>query len=431
MSGIVFRQESFRVGVNNTASETALPRDPNTGAPIALREGQNIDLSASGKPRRREGYALVTAGDMHSGWSDDHFPFALVVKDNALQSFSANEGLQSLQADLAQGLPVSYARINDAVCWTNGVQCGQVMVDGTVRPWACANPDTAPTLTATTDGALPAGQYQVALVFLDQWGRESGATRAIPLVVADNGAIAIENLPQPPAGGRIRVYMTGGYDGVLRAAVTLDAGAIEVLLAQLPQGRACDTDALEPMPPGQLVAYGNGRQYVARNRELLFSPALRYGLFDPRAGRVGFVKRIQMIAFVADGADGAGLYVSDTKRTYFLAGANPADWSQRIAYGYAALPGQLGWAPGSVWGLETDQLLPVWQAVDGKLCVGTPGGRVMTPATGAAMDVGVYASVLYRPENGEHRIVAAMRGASPNTLAVRDKMIVREYRHET
>lgn len=179
------------------------------------------------------------------------------------------------------------------------------------------------------------------------------------------------------------------------------------------------------------MAYGNGRQFVARNREVLYSPALRYGLFDPRKGRVGFVKRVQMMAFVADGNDGAGLFVSDTKRIYFLAGADPADWAQRIAYGHAAVPGQLGWAPGSVWGLETEQLLPVWQATDGRLCVGMPGGSVMAPASGAAMDIGNQTSILYRPEEGEHRIVAAMRGAGTNQLALRDKMIVREYRHET
>lgn len=424
------RFAGFPAGVVNTTRERELPRDQD-GNLIALREGENIDLSAAGKPRLRGGYELAASAAFHSGWSDDHFPFGLLVKDNALQSMDANETFTPLQADMAEGQPVSYARINDAVCWTNGVQCGQVTVDGVARPWACPNPDTAPMLTATTDGALFAGKYQVALTFLDAWGRESGATRAIALDVPDNGAIAVEHLPQPPVGGRVRVYMTGGNDGVLRAAVTLDAGEAEVLLAQLPQGRACDTDFLAPMPPGQLVAYGNGRQYVARGREVLFSPSLRYGLYDPRKGRVGFVKRIQMLAYVGDGTDGAGLYVSDAKKVYFLGGADPAAWVQRIAYGYAAVPGQLAWAPGSAWGLETEQLLPVWQGTDGRLCVGLPGGSVMTPAQGAAIDIGNATAVLYRPESGEHRFIAAMRGSGANTFAVRDQLIVHEYPHES
>jgi hypothetical protein len=431
MGDIIYRQDAFPKGVDNTSSETKMPRDPNTGKPVAMREGENIDLSSSGVPRRREGYQQIATGTMHSGWSDDHFPFGLLVMDNVLQSFSPNEGLTPLQPDMAEGQPVSYARINDAVSWTNIVQCGQVTIDGVVRPWACPNPAVAPMLTATVDGALNPGEYQVALTFLDQWGRESGATRAIAITLTTIGGIAVEDLPQPPAGGRIRVYMTGGNNGDLRAAATLAEGETDALLAQLPNGRPCDTSFLVPMPAGQLVAYGNGRQFVARNREVLYSPSLRYGLFDPRGGRVGFTKRVQMMAFVGDGSDGAGLFVSDTKRTYFLAGSDPANWAQRIAYGYAALPGQLGWAPGSIWGLETDQLLPVWQATDGRLCVGMPGGTVMTPASGAAMDIGNQTSILYRPEDGEHRIVAAMRGAGTNHLAVRDKMIVREYRHET
>lgn len=427
------RLDGFPLGVNNTAREHSLPHDE-LGRQVALREGENIDVSADGKARRRGGYVQVLAGTrMHSGWSGEYFDFGLLVDDDALCAVRHGSPAEVLVAGLAAGRPVSYAAINDSVCWTNGVQCGQVTAEGVARPWACENPPTVPTATAVTGGALDAGEYQVALTFVDAWGRESGATMAAPVTVAANGGIALEGLPQPPAGGRTRIYMSNGNDGVLRGAAALPPGPSTFLLAQRAEGPECRTRRLQPLPPGQLVAYGNGRQYVAQGREVLFSPSLRYGLYDPRSARVGFVQRVDRLDYVE--GDGGGLYVSDGKRTYFLPGADPADWAQRIAYRCGAVPGQLAWAPGDVWGLDTKQPLPVWQARDGRLCVGLPGGKVFTPqardsAVDVAFDTAERAALMFRVEEGDRRVVASLRGSQANAFAVKDQMIVREYRHE-
>ncbi|NUS38246.1 MAG: hypothetical protein HOQ02_04385, partial [Lysobacter sp.] len=343
----LLRSSGFPYGVNNLAKEEALPRDPNTGEVIALREAENVDLDSSGKPSRRDGYTLVQAGSrMHSAWSDDYLPFGFEVDGEALYAVQADESRDLLVSGLALGLPLSYARINDAVWWTNSVQSGQVTLELETRGWSAPHPNGEPSVAAAADGALDPGRYQVAVTFLDQWGRESGAERAVVVTLDSVGAIAVTNLPQPPAGCRVRVYLTGANDAVLHAAVTVDAGVTTVLLTQPAQGRRCDTLGLRPMPAGQLVAYGNGRQYVARGNEVLYSPALRYGLYDPKAARVGFVQRVDMLAFVGEGTDGAGLFVSDGKRTYFFGAPDPANWSQRIAYPCGAVPGQIALVPG-------------------------------------------------------------------------------------
>jgi hypothetical protein len=419
------------LGVNNTSREHEMPRDE-VGNQLALREADNVDFSVEGKPRRRDGYALVGSGG-HSAWSDDYLPFGLQVAGDALTAVFEDDSEESLVPGLAAGLPVSYARINDAVCWTNGVQSGQVTQGLEARPWACPNPPGPPMIEAAGNGALDAGQYQVTLTFLDAWGRESGAPRARPVNVAANGRILLTAIPQPPAGGRVRIYATSADDSILRAAATLDAGVTEFELAQPPQGRRCDTLGLVPLPPGQLVAYGNGRQFVAGGKGVLYSPALRYGMLDPRAARVAFARRVDMLAFVGDGTDGAGLYVSDGKRTYWLAGANPADWSQRIAYSTGAVPGQIALAPGEAWGLDTKQLLPVWQSRNGRLCVGLPGGKVLTPQprenqVDAVLDQAERAALVYR--DGTNSIVSALRGAGSQTFAMRDSLTVTEYRHD-
>lgn len=423
---------TFRRGVNNTADETALPRDVN-GNLIAVREGVNVDVSEAGKLSRRAGYTRIASGS-HSGWSDDYLPYGFYADGDALRVLHEDESSDVLITGLAPGLPISYARVNDLVLWSNEVQCGQINRDLEVGDWSTPSPNGQPTLSST-DGALDPGTYQVAVTFLGADGRESGASRAAMLMLPVGGGIQLDDIPQPPAGGRVRVYCTGGNDGVLRAAVTLAEGITSLVLAQRPEGRPCDTQFLRPMPAGQCVAVGNGRQYVARGNEVLFSPALRYGLWDAKAGRVGFAGRITMITFVGDGTPDGGLYVADSKRTYFLAGANPMEWSQRIAYHAGAIPGQIAWTPGELWGAPMLRC-PTWLARNGRVVVGMPGGQPLLPQPGeggpdAVWDVGQSAALGYFERPGDRRIISAVSGATPGALAMQDRLVVREYRHDT
>lgn len=402
----------------------------------ALRDALNVDLTATGKPQRRPGYAAVYAGtDCHSGWSDDYLPYGFMVDGDTLYVVHADNTQDALVSGLAIGLPVSYVRINDAVYWSNGVQSGQITAALEAIAWACPNPLHQPALAPAADGTLSPGLYQVTCTFLDALGRESGCARAVPLTLTATGGIAVSNIPQPPAGGRVRLYATGGNDGVLRAAVTLDAGIGAYTLTAPPQGRPCNTQFLRPLPAGQLVAYGNGRQFVARGKFVHYSPTLRYGLTDPRGSAVSFVKRVQMMAFVGDGTDGAGLYVADGKRTYWLGAPDPKDWKQVIAHSYSAVPGQLAWVPGEVFPeLQTKTLLPVWLSTAGTLCVGLPGGQVFQPAPAngpqAVIDAADRAALLFRKDRGGHRFTAALQGAGKQNLAFRDQLVMREYRHD-
>lgn len=426
---------AFPIGVNNTAKEEAMPRDQ-WGNVVTLREAVNVDIPPDGKPRRRAGYTSVQAGTLaHSAWSDDYLPWGLFVDGADLCVMHEDETVDVLRSDLALGLPVSYTRINDGVWWSNGVQSGLLTLDLEQLPWSAGQPAGPPAVTGAPGGMLPQGTYQVTVTFIDASGRESGAPLAAIADVPADGALALSAIPQPPAGGKVRVYITEGQDGVLRAALTLPEGITEYAVVNPAKGRTLDTLLLQPMPAGQLVAHGNGRLFVARGRELLFSPALRYGLFDPKKGRIGFVERVQMIAFVGDGTDGAGLFVSDNKRVYWFGGADPMKWTQQIAYASPALPGPIAWVPGDVLGLQATALYPCWHARNGRLCVGMPGGNVLTPqprdgAPDAVWDDGQAAAIGYLEQPGDRRLVSAVRGAVPNTFAAQDRLVVREYRHD-
>lgn len=431
------RRLGWPVGLNNLAPETKLPVDEN-GAAVALREADNVDLDPSGRPRRRRGRTLLLAGEMHSAWSHTQLDFGLVVDGDRLLAVYPGARTQELVTGLARGVPLSYDLFHDTVFWSNGAQCGAIGPDLLSMPWCCAAPTGRPDVTGGPGGALDAGEYQVTITFTDHRGRESGGPRAVRVDVPANGAIELTNIPQPadPVDvPLIRVYATQANSKSLRLAMSISSGTTTARLIDAPGGRAVETLLLHSMPPGHIVRAFNTRQLVARENELLISPSFRHGLFDERT-RVLFQGRITLVQPVADGTDAAGVFVADASRTYFLAGGDPGNWRQVVAYPYGAVPGSPTVGAGKLWGLDTGLPLPVWMASNGRLCVGQPGGGVYLPQpregeADAIADHSQRAALLLREQDGGNQVVAALQGARPNpsSIAFRDKLIGRVYEY--
>ena len=65
-----------------------------------------------------------------------------------------------------------------------------------------------------------------------------------------------------------------------------------------------------------------------------------------------------------------------------------------------------------------------------------PGGQPLLPQPGeggpdAVWDVGQSAALGYFERPGDRRIISAVSGATPGALAMQDRLVVREYRHDT
>ena len=426
------------LGLNNLAGETALPVTE-SGAPAAVREADNVDFDVAGKAHRRDGYTLAVPGTrVHSAWGDATWPWGLFVSGDTLTALHPDERTEPVIDGLTPGWPVAFERLNDSVLWSNGVQCGVLGLDLDAMPWACPTPESSPRIAIEAGGALDAGRYQLAMTFLDARGRESGASNPVAFLVPANSMLRLSQLPQPLdvlRVPRVRVYLSSGLDGVFRVAATLPVGVTDLTLTEPASGRALETLNLRPLPAGQGVCIHNGRQFVARGAEVWFSPPLRYGLTHPGRDRVGFAGRVDLLAPVADGSDGAGLFVADAKRTYFLAGPSPAEWRQVIAYPVGAIPGALIRLSGEVWNLPTKAPLPVWIARNGRVCVGLPGGQVITPqpregSPDAVLDAASRGALLYREHGGKQQLITTLRDAQPQSLSVRDRAIARVYRHD-
>src|SRR5574337_393109 len=175
---------SFVGGVDNRAHVTAL-------AEGHVRVADNVDIDARGIGRTREGYARVTAlAGAHSLWTDALLTFALVADATTLYRLDTDGTLTSLLGGLGGGA-LSYAVVAGKVRWSNGVQTGQVALDGTVQPLGVGTPLPSYGVAAVAHGGLAAGRYGVAMTFADARHEEGGAPETVYVDVAEGGGITL------------------------------------------------------------------------------------------------------------------------------------------------------------------------------------------------------------------------------------------------
>ena len=421
-------------GINNLDPEASLTLG-------SLREAVNVDLVGNPergiKPRLRPGRTEFVADvGAHSLWCDRDMPFALYASGaGALRALFPDASTEDVVPGLAEGKPVSYALVNDTIFWSNAVQSGLITLGLETRPWAVEGPPATPVCAPDAAGGLDAGTYQLACTFIDRHGRESGTGLAQSTEVEAGGGILLTDIPQPADPVEvptIRVYLTGAGDDVLRRHQDLPAGTTTFLVGKAPRGAPLQTQLLFLMPPGHIVRTLNGQMLVARGREMLISPGLRYGMVDPARGRIGFPKRLDLMEPIE--GEGAGVFVASANRTWFVSGANlmlTDQVRQRIVVHHGAVPGTACRVEGALLGLEVDQPVPVWLNTAGQFCAGLPGGTIVRfNLDSAVTDLAESGAMLFRESNGHRQLVAALSGATRHGLAVQDKVTVREYRHD-
>lgn len=413
-------------GVNNLAREGRLPTDEN-GRAVALREADNIDLDRAGFARRRGGTERFYEGTLsHSLWGHDALPFALFVDDGELQAVEPDGGVTALGVAMGN-LPVSYDLFGDRVLFCNAMASGMIGLDMQPRAWAAEQPAGQPHAATIAGYGLNPGQYQVAITFSDDLGRESGqALAAVVVDVADGQGIQLTDIPVPQSAAtvRVNVYLTDANDQVLRLHSSLPAGTTTTIIGAPAQGRAAMTQFLTTMPAGAHVRLLNGRQFVADGRYLRWSPPMRYGLTDRSQNVIRFNAPIDMVQPAGQGTQSAGLFVAAGKRTYWLGGPDPAQWSQTIANGHGTVPGSALEVSGAVLGFDSAAPVAFWLARNGQFVVGLPGGQAMPLKRGefVANDAD-RAAVLLREQAGISQIITALRGPRANTFAVSDRAV--------
>jgi hypothetical protein len=190
----------WNLGVDNVREEYDLPKQ-------ALREAVNVDLTGSGKLRRRAGYtARVAATGAHSLWS--YGDTVLYVSDGYLWKLDPRTWTTT---NLLAGFTdsrVSYEGIGQHAFFTDGSRLGRydTLSGAAAWGWGVDSPGGQPDVSATSYGGLAAGKYQVAVTFRALSGLESGTSEAVTVDVPAGGGIQLTDIPQG-TGETVRIYV--------------------------------------------------------------------------------------------------------------------------------------------------------------------------------------------------------------------------------
>jgi hypothetical protein len=126
-----------------------------------------------------------------------------------------------------------------------------------------------------------------------------------------------------------------------------------------------------PIPGGSEIHYWQGRLLIARGTSLLWSDALRYGVYSTTRNFVRFPEKIHWVAPLI-----SGVYVGTRSHVYFLSGSDPAKFTQQVVGGASAPGASAVYNPRHV---EVEQeYVALWFTSDG-IAIGSQSGSVTYP----------------------------------------------------
>lgn len=413
------RTGGYPAGLNNRADDTAGPKNE-AGAPVALREAVNVSLHNDGSPFRRPGQTRRVVGKAHSLYA--FHDWLLAVVDGELRGYrQAQDGSLTLDATLATPGDrfCSFASDDYSAWWSNGVTIGRLGEDLAAHPAWVGTPNPV-ILAAAGNGGLAAGRYEVSVTAVDAEGRESGASGPVQLLLAAGQGINVTLPSIPEACLRWRVYVTPPDGDVFYQCADIPANAGGYVIGVHTPGAKLETLWLQTLVPCHALRYGHARLFGLAGNVLVWSEAYRVGLMHPD-NHIVLGTEATLLEPIGDGTEGAGVWAADHKRTYFMAGADPANWQQQARYPHAAVPGTSTTLPGSYFGLEVETVA-YWLAANGTPCIGLPGGQLIPLREDAlALPVGAERGatglMLF---DGIRQLLTTTVGASANLAAASD-----------
>lgn len=373
-----------------------------------LRNAVNVDITDVGTLQRRKGTTLALAGSgCHSLWADRQG--AYFVDGDALKSFPDGDVLRS---DLPPRRAISYARsITGDVYWTNGAVLERIR-NGASAPAGARAPDATPIVSATSNGSLDAGRYQVAITLIASDGEESGATWPVSIDLPTRGAIDVST----DLLGTKNIYISPCNGETLFHAVTTSANNYRFAVSPT-QGAQLQTIGLRPMPPGKIVRIHNARLLTADRYGLYYSEPYAFNWHNPLRGYIP-LPGITLVEPVD-----AGIYITTSDKTYWLAGADIS--------GETTLTELLPYGAAEGSSVRINNALDVaWYSTRG-IVTGSRDGQVknLQEAT-VATEKALRAATLYREQDGLRQIVSSLVGAQASHAAANSYMTMEIVRKE-
>lgn len=299
-------------GIRNTLEPERLHVMPTRDDPTTdLVAAVNVDLDNSGLPSRRAGTSLKRAGAAHSLWAQGDM--CIFAAGTSLMRLYPDYSSEVLNTGLTADSPVSYVEVNGRIYWSNGHESG-VIAAGASRSWGMEVP-AQPGLSAV-GGQLSPGQYQCVVTHVRNDSQESGAGLPAVLALSADGGIRVTwALPNDPTIELARVYLSTPDGTVLYLADECPIDDLYTEIASCAFAVPLNTQWQDKPPSGHLLAYANGRIYIAEGPFIFATTALGYEYVDLRDFLAIDGTRVRVLI----GVEG-GLFAATDNAAVFLRG---------------------------------------------------------------------------------------------------------------
>jgi hypothetical protein len=283
-----------------------------------LKEALNVDIDKTGGIHKRKGYALIMEGNVSSLWSDNQRCFAVLSED--LVEIRDDYSTVELLADVGMIKP-SFAVVGDEYYFVSNEVTGVIQRDGSVRPFGILGPAHNGQLSHIA-GSLPEGTYQVALTYIDQFGRESGTGLSSEIYLPTIGGILLSDIPNSTQliDYKVRIYVSTQNGEILYRYTEVPAGTTQIpIISGTERGVVpLETFNVFPAPNGHIVKYAHGRLWVAVDNVVWYSDPHSLEWFNLQSNYFIFKDRIKAIMPTQ-----GGLWIA-SDGLYYLAGKDPA-----------------------------------------------------------------------------------------------------------
>jgi hypothetical protein len=391
-------------GMNNRVADHALPTGTRQDPSAACRNAVNVDFDNTGKPKRRDGLALVCSGvDMKSGYGCPLGEFLIEGID--LKTFNSDNTSTTIYAGLT-GTEFAFSHFNDTVYFSDGV-ISRKIIDGTVTRWGMEVPE-APVLSGTS-GSYGLGSYLATICWVDSRGVESGASEIVSVDVGGDSGIIFNALPvtTDPQIAYLRLYLSTANGKELYHVADVSVGTLtySVLAGRYDEGNILENQFVSPAPAGRIIRFYKGRAYIADDSgTIYYSEPFSFDQFKLSENFIQFPDAVDVMEPVE-----SGLFIAYGKQTDFYAGTPEEGFSIVKKFNYGGVFGTGGSVPNS------DDV--TWQSQRG-MVLGTPAGQCENIQEGnVAVESAVSGATLIREKDGLRQFIASLKQPTASPLA--------------
>ena len=228
------------------------------------------------------------------------------------------------------------------IWWSDGFISGRILSDGTAANWGDLTPPP-PKLEVVTFGSMCAGQYMVAVTFVDQFGVEHTPSEPSVVHVAGTdcspraGAGFTVSLPWvSPLAVSVNLYITAANGSELYLTTGIEPGQFPITVSS--KGRdpwthyRLDTLSAMPPPPADGIFSYRGFLMVWQDNVVYPSYGINHHLFRTGEYAESFPTTIRGAVGLPE-----GFWTVTPSGAFWTTGEDPAEWRtiQRDGFEYA------------------------------------------------------------------------------------------------